>query len=178
MSAETQVRPASQASSAGSRVAQPAAQVRPDPAATQAKQTASTPRTVLAAAAVQAVEALGVLAASVLAGIDTASGRSYHLSSGIAITIIGACMATLLALVARGLRMGRRWSRTPAVLTQLFAGIVAIYLLQAGRYDWGVPFILLAVGGLAMILAPSSVRVLTPGKPDESRQNAKSNAMK
>jgi hypothetical protein len=133
---------------------------------------------VLAAAAVQAAEALGVLAASVLAGIDTATGRSYELASGIAITIIGAGMAVALGLVAYGLRSGRRWSRTPAVLTQLFVGIVAIYLLQAARYYWGIPFILLAVAGLALILAPPSIRVLTPGRPEQSNQGTKSNAMK
>jgi hypothetical protein len=133
---------------------------------------------VLAAAAIQAAMALGVLAASALAGIDTASGRSYQLASGIAITVIGVCMAVVLGLVAHGLRTGRQWSRTPAVLTQLFVGIVAVYLLQAGRYDWGVPFILLAVAGLAAILAPPSLRVLTPGRPEESHHNDKRNTAK
>jgi hypothetical protein len=141
--------------------------VRDQPAQDSApaqQQEGQPPGTVLAAAAVQGVEAIGVLAAAVLAGIDTGSGRSYHLASGIAITIIGVCTAGALGLVAHGLRTGRRWSRTPAVLTQLFVGIVAIYLLQAGRYDWGVPFSVLAVGGLATILAPPSVRLLTPGR--------------
>jgi hypothetical protein len=192
-SAQAQVRAASEVVSGGPRTLsadvrpapasagrQPraAAKTQTGPAAAQAEQLASAPRTVLAAAAVQAAEALGVLAASVLAGIDTASGRSYELASGVAITIIGAGMAVFLGLVANGLRMGRRWSRTPAVLTQLFVGIVAIYLLQAARYDWGVPFILLAVAGLAMILAPASIRVLTPGRPDESERGAKSKAAK
>jgi hypothetical protein len=133
---------------------------------------------VLIASGVQAAEALGVLAASVLAGIDVATGRSYELASGIAITVIGVGMAAFLALVAAGLRTGRRWSRTPAVLTQLFVGIVAIYLLQAARYDWGVPFILLAVVGFAMVLAPASLRVLTPGRPEKSQPKEKSNAAK
>jgi hypothetical protein len=136
------------------------------------------PRTVLIAAAVQAVEAVGVLAASVLAGIDTGSGRSYHLASGIAITIIGVCTAGALGLVAYGLRSGRRWSRTPAVLTQLFVGIVAVYLLQSGRFDWGVPFIVLAVAGLATILAPPSVRLLTPGKPEKAPKATTGNIAK
>jgi chromate transport protein ChrA len=139
---------------------------------------ARTPGTVLAAAAVQAAEALGVLIASAIAAVDTASGRSYHLSSGIAITIIGVCVAALLGLVALGLRRASRWSRTPAVLTQLFVAIVAIYLLQARRYDWGIPAILFAAGGFATLLAPASLRVLTPGRPDESQQRSKSNAGK
>jgi hypothetical protein len=126
------------------------------------------PRTVRALAAIQGVEALGVLAASILAAVDTGSGKSYQLGSGIAITLIGACTALLLGLVARGVLAGRRWSRTPALLTQLFTGIVAIYLLQAPRYEWGIPALLLALAGIAMVFAPASMQLLTPGRIDKA----------
>ncbi len=126
------------------------------------------PRSVLIAAAVEAVEAVGVLAASVLAGIATANGHSYQRASGIAITLIGIATALGLVLVARALRAGRRWSRTPAMLTQLFTGIVAIYLLQSGRLDWGIPAIVLAIAGLAALLTPASIAVLTPGRIGKS----------
>jgi hypothetical protein len=119
---------------------------------------------VLVAAIVQALEALGVLAASVLAGIATASGHSYQLASGVAITIIGIATAIGLALIARGVRSGRRWSRTPALLTQLFTGIVGFYLIESGRLDVGIPAILLAIGGVVALLTPASVDVLTPGR--------------
>jgi hypothetical protein len=119
---------------------------------------------VLAAAVIEAIEAVGVLLAAILAGIATAAGHSYQTGSGVAITLIGVGMALVLAIVARGLRRARRWSRTPAVLTQLFTGIVAVYLLQAGRLDWGVPGIVLAIGGVVTLLSPASVRLLTPGR--------------
>jgi hypothetical protein len=122
------------------------------------------PRSVLVAAIVEAVEAAGVLAASVLAAVATANGHSYQAASGIAITAIGIATAIALALVARAVRAGRRWSRTPAMLTQLFTGIVAIYLMQSGRLDLGVPAILLAIAGLAALLTPASIEVLTPGR--------------
>ena len=122
----------------------------------------------LGLAVIEAVQAVGVLLASILAGVDTASGKSYELASGIAITIIGLCTAAGLALVARGLRAGRRWTRTPAMLTQLFTGIVGIYLTQSGRYDWGIPALVLAVAGLALLLAPSSLRILTPGRAEKA----------
>jgi hypothetical protein len=125
------------------------------------------PRTVQVLAAIQAIEAVGVLVAAILAGLDTGSGKSYQLSSGIAITVIGVCVAALLGLVARGLLAGRRWTRTPALLTQLFAGLIAIYLLQAPRYDWGIPALLLAVAGFALLFAPPSMRLLTPGRADK-----------
>ena len=110
------------------------------------------------------IEAAGILAASLIAGVDALTGKSYHLASGIAITLIGVVTAVLLAYVARGVQSGRRWSRTPAMLTQLFTGIVAIYLIQAPRLDWGIPAAVLAVTGFGALLAPASLRVLTPGR--------------
>jgi len=108
------------------------------------------------------------LALSVLAGVETAKGHSYLVASGVAITLIGIATAIGLALVARGVRSGRRWSRTPALLTQLFTGIVAIYTIQSGRLDWGVPAILLAITGLVALLMPASIDVLTPGRVRKS----------
>jgi peptidoglycan/LPS O-acetylase OafA/YrhL len=123
---------------------------------------------VLAAAVIEAIEATGILLAAILAGIATAAGHSYQTASGIAITLIGVGMAVLLALVAHGLRRARRWSRTPAMLTQLFTGIVAVYLVQSGRLDWGVPGIVLAIGGAAALLSPASVKLLTPGRIEKN----------
>lgn len=130
------------------------------------------PPTLLGAAVVQAAEALGVLAAAVITATDTASGRSYQVSSGVALTIIGFATALALAAVAAGLARVRRWSRTPAFLTQLFFGIVAVYLLEAHRYDWGVPLILLAAAGFAVLLAPATLRVLV-GEPSSSSRRSR-----
>jgi len=118
------------------------------------------PPTLRAAAVVQAAEAALVLVATILAGVDAAAGRSYHVSSGIALTLIGLAAVAALALVAAGLARARRWSRTPALLTQLFTGIVSIYLIQAARYEWGVPGLVLAVAGFVTLLVPPSVRAL------------------
>ena len=135
------------------------------------------PATLRAAAVLQAVESAVVLAAAVLAGVDTAAGRSYQQGSGIALTVIGVASAAGLAMVASGLARVRRWSRTPALLTQLFFGIVGIYLLQAHRLEWGVPLLVLAAAGLAALLAPPSLRALTrqgqtrpeQAKPEQAR---------
>ncbi len=118
------------------------------------------PVTLIGAGVVQGAESLGVLVATVITGIDTASGRSYQASSGIALTLIGVGTAVALAAVAVGLARVRRWSRTPALLTQLFCGIVAIYLIQGSRYGWGVPLIALALLGFALLLVPASFRAL------------------
>jgi hypothetical protein len=119
------------------------------------------PLSVALAAAVEAVQSAGVLAAAVLAGISAAEGKSYQNSSGVALTAIGVGTAVLLALVAVGLLRVRRWSRTPALLTQLFTGIIGIYLVQGERYWLGGSAIALALAGFALLLVPPSLRALT-----------------
>src|ERR1051326_934304 len=106
------------------------------------------PLTVRLAGAAQAGEAVLLLAATVLAAVDTAAGKSYHAASGIALTVIGLVTVGLLLLIALGLARARPWTRTPALMTQLFTGIVGIYLVQGSRLDWGIPALALAPGGL------------------------------
>jgi hypothetical protein len=47
------------------------------------------------------------------------------------------------------------------VLTQVLTGVIAVYLLQAHRFDWGIPALLLAIAGLAGLVAPASFRALS-----------------
>ncbi len=112
------------------------------------------------AAFVQAVQAAAILLAAVLAAVAAIEGKAYQTSSGIAISLIGAGTAVALGLVAVGLARARRWSRTPALLTQFFTGIVGIYLVQGARYSWGVPALVLAVSGLVLLFVPPSMRAL------------------
>ena len=96
----------------------------------------------------------------------TAAGHSSQASSGIAMTLLVFIVVAGLAWIASGLARLRPWSRTPAVLTQVLAGVIGVYLLQAHRFDWGVPALLLALAGLAGLLAPPSLRALNrPGAP-------------
>jgi hypothetical protein len=127
------------------------------------------PSSLLGAAGAQAAEAVIVLVASVLSGVDTATGKSYQTGSGVALTIIGVATAGVLAWIAVGLARARRWTRTPALLTQLFVGIVGIYLVQGHRYAWGVPCLVLAVGGFVALLVPPSLRALG-GRPASPSQ--------
>ncbi len=123
------------------------------------------PPTVRVAAAVQAAEAAMVCAASALSAVDAAAGQSYQAASGVALTVIGFGTAVMLGFVAAGLARARRWSRTPALLTQLFTGIVGIYLVQGHRYDWGVLAVALAAAGFVTLLVPPSLRALASGRP-------------
>ena len=118
------------------------------------------PVVLFGAAAAQAAEAAGVLIASVLSATDTAAGKSYQLSSGIALTVIGFVTAGCLAVVAVGLARARPWSRTPALLSQLFTLIAGIILLQGNRVEWGAPAVVLAVAAFVALLLPVSLNAL------------------
>jgi hypothetical protein len=113
------------------------------------------------AAVVQAVEAAGLCLAAALAAADIAAGRAYQRSSGIALVVLEFIVAAGLAALASGLARSRPWSRTPAVMTQLLTGVIGIFLLQAGRYEWGVPALVLALAGLAGLFTPSSLKALS-----------------
>jgi hypothetical protein len=112
------------------------------------------------AAAAQLTEAAGMCMAATFAAVSTAAGRSYQLASGIALTLIAFGAAAALAAIAAGMAKAKPWSRTPAVMTQLFVGGAGIYLLDGHRPEWGVPALLLAVVCLAGLLTPASLRAL------------------
>ena len=112
------------------------------------------------AAAVLAAEAVGLCVAVVLNAIDSASGNSWTTSNAIAFIAMEIIVAIGVAWLASGIARLRPWSRTPALMTQLLTAAVAIWLLEAHRYAWGVPALLLAIAGFAGLLAPSSLRAL------------------
>ena len=118
------------------------------------------PAALLVAAAAQAIEAAGLCVAGVFAAISTADGRSHQAAAGIALTLLAFAAAAGLAAIAAGLARARPWSRTPAVMTQLFVVIGGITLLDGNRPEWGVPALLLAVACVVGLLTPASLRAL------------------
>jgi len=109
----------------------------------------------------QAVEAAGLCVAIILNVIDSASGNDWTSSNAIAFIVLELIVAIGVAAVAAGLARVRPWSRTPAMLTQLFTVMIAIWLLEAHRLAWGIPALLLAIAGFAGLFAPASLRALT-----------------
>jgi uncharacterized membrane protein (UPF0136 family) len=130
--------------------------------ATPAAPTAPTapPRELRVAAAVQAVEAAGLLVAAGLAAVATADGKSYERSSGIALTLITVATAALFAAFAAGLAKARPWTRTPVVMFQLAIGAWGIFLLTGRHYEWGVPMLVLAAAILSCVFTPRALRAL------------------
>ena len=123
--------------------------------------TVSRPATLRLAAGVQAAEAACLAVAGVLAAVDAAAGRSSRASNGVALTLFVFIVVAGLAWIAAGIARVQPWSRTPAVMTQVLTGIIAVILLQAHRFDWGIPALLLAIAGLAGLLAPASLHALS-----------------
>jgi hypothetical protein len=112
------------------------------------------------AAGAQALEAAGLFVVVALNLSDLAGGQTYQKSNAIAIIGIEFIVAVGMAAVAAGIVRVRPWSRTPAVMTQVFAIIIGIVLIQAHRFGWGFPALVFAVAGLAGLFAPASFRAL------------------
>jgi hypothetical protein len=121
----------------------------------------------LVAAAALAAEAAGLCVAVVLNAIDSASGRAWTASNAIAFIVVEVIVAIGVAWIASGIVRVRPWSRTPAAMTQVFTAMIAIWLLEAHRYAWGLPALLLAVAGLAGLFAPASLRALNRPPGDD-----------
>ncbi|MBV9093720.1 MAG: hypothetical protein JO132_07570, partial [Streptosporangiaceae bacterium] len=121
---------------------------------------ASRPAALRLAAAAVAAEAAGMCVAGAFAAVATADRQSYQLASGVALTLIAFVAAAGLVAIAAGLARARPWSRTPALMAQLFVIIAGITLLDGHRFAWGVPALVAAGACVAGIFTPSSVRAL------------------
>jgi hypothetical protein len=123
------------------------------------------------AVAALGLETVGLLAVAAVNLSDLAGGQTYQASNGVAIIVIEVIVAIGVAAVAAGIVRLRPWSRTPAVMTQVFTFIIGIVLIQAHRLGWGLPALVFAVAGLVGLFAPTSLaklnRQLPPG--DNSR---------
>jgi len=163
--------PAARSQPAKAKPAKPPA-ARSQPAETQPAETqpaepvAAPPRALRVAAVLEAAEAVGMLVAAGFAAVATAAGKSYEISSGIALTLIAVATAALFAAFAVGLARSRPWTRTPVVMFQLAIGFWGVFLLTGHRYAWGVPMLLLVAGILAAVFTPAALRALNrPPRP-------------
>lgn len=112
------------------------------------------------AAAAQGLEAAGLLAVAAVNLSDLPGGQTDQRSNAIAFIGLEVIVAIGVAAIAAGIIRERAWSRTPAVMTQVFAFILGIVLIQAHRFGWGLPALVFAVAGLAGLFAPTSLRKL------------------
>ncbi|MEW9532023.1 hypothetical protein [Microbispora sp. NPDC049125] len=121
---------------------------------------AGRPATLTVAAAVVAVEGLLAVALGGYAVVQTMVDQAADLVTALAEAGFAVLAGAALLWVAWGLWRVLRWSRGPAVVTQIFAIPVAITLIQAGQYGYGVPVVAAAAVALVALLAPPSTKAL------------------
>ena len=63
----------------------------------------------------------------------------------ISVTAFAFAGSAALGALARGIRDGKRWANSPAILANLIALGVAKYQFEAGLYWLAIPIVLLAV---------------------------------
>jgi predicted transporter len=117
------------------------------------------PLTIVVAAALLALEGLAGLAYAVL---EVGQIRMSRAELGVGVAILMAGFGLLLLLVARGVFLGRRWSRGPAVATQLILLPIA-WSFKDGSTTWvSVVLAALAIAVLVGVLHPRSTAVFVP----------------
>ncbi|URN15058.1 MULTISPECIES: hypothetical protein [Streptomyces] len=122
----------------------------------------SRPPRVTAAAAVTGLEALALVAGGVYVLVNTLTGTpdgvTQALTGGATLIVLG--LIPLLA--ARGLLLCRRWSRGPAIVTQILALPVAYTLLtgEGAAVPAGIALAVAAVAALVLLVHPATTRAL------------------
>jgi hypothetical protein len=72
------------------------------------------------------------------------------------VTVYFGVYAMAFAGIAWALARRRSWARGPAIVLQLLLAAIGYYMIQGGVALVGVPVLLLAVIGAALLLAPAS----------------------
>ncbi|MCF3125182.1 MULTISPECIES: hypothetical protein [Streptomyces] len=129
----------------------------PEPAATGPR-----PGRLTAAAALAALEGLALLAGGVymlVMGLAGSPDDPRQAETG-GVTLI--VLALLPLLAARGLMKMRRWSRGPAIITQIMALPVAWQLLQAdsAAIPAGIVLAVVALTALVLLVNPATTEAL------------------
>jgi hypothetical protein len=123
------------------------------------------PPTIVVAAVLLGVEALIALA---YAALELGQIQMSRPVAGVGVTIFMALFGLVLLLVARGVFFGRRWSRGPAVATQLILLPLALSFI-GGRTTWvAVALAALTIAVLVGVLHPRSTAVFVHAAEDKS----------
>ena len=122
----------------------------------------SRPAPLLMAAALIGLEALAAL---VFGGIALTQIRISRAVVGVGLALWMLGYGVLLLAIARGVFRGRRWSRAPAIATQLILLPIA-FSFRAAPTTWLAGAIaVVAVGALVGVLHPRSTEVFVPPTP-------------
>lgn len=118
------------------------------------------PSTLSAAAAIEVFEGVIVLAAGCYAGIQAIFGSPHDVASALVLCLMALAAGGGMAFAGWGLWHVSRWGRAPALLTQFFALIAAVSLIQSHQPVLGAVLAVVAVVGAAALLSPPTTRAL------------------
>ena len=124
------------------------------------------PLTIVVAAVLLALEALIALG---YAALEIGQIQITRAAVGVGVTILMACFGLCLLVVARSVFRGRRWSRGPAVATQLILLPLALSFAGGGTTWVSVVLAVLAVTVLVGVLHPRSTAVFVPPAADKTQ---------
>ncbi|WP_411101951.1 hypothetical protein [Streptomyces sp. cmx-4-9] len=140
----------------------------PKAPAPEAARAVALPRRLTAAAVVTALQGLALAGLGVHVLVEGLTGDpdSVRQAETGGITLLA--LAALPLVAARGLRLGRRWSRGPALITQLMALPVAWTLFRSGgaMTAAAVALALSAVAVGALLVNPTATEALGIGPAD------------
>ena len=128
---------------------------------TRARRFGQRPLTILVASALLMLEGLVGLG---YAAFEVEQARA---AMGVGVAILMAGFGLVLLLVARGVFLGRRWSRGPAVVTQLILIPIA-WSFKGGETTWvSAVLAVMAITILVGLLHPRSTAIFV-GSSDDS----------
>jgi len=125
------------------------------------------PLTIVVAAVLLALEGLVGLG---YAALEVGQIRMSRAEVGVGVAVLMAAFGLLLLVVARGVFLGKRWSRGPAVATQLILLPIA-WSFKGGSTTWvSVALGALAIAVLVGVLHPRSTAVFVPPAADRGQR--------
>ena len=116
--------------------------------------------TLTVAAAIMGLEGVTALLLGGYVGVETVIGKPADLISSIFVAGFGILIGAVLLRVAWGMIQVDEWTRSPGVLTQIFALPVGVTLIQSDQQAIGIPLIAVAVIGLVALLSPPTTQAL------------------
>lgn len=102
--------------------------------------------------------------------LHTLLGNATDATYALPLAVFALGGGAVLGYVAWGLFNLREWARTPIVLTQIFALVVAYYLWTSEQHGLSIALGAFAVGALALVLAPATTATLFPAEGASPRR--------
>jgi hypothetical protein len=119
------------------------------------------PWSLLAATAVVALEGLVAIGLGIYVAVETMTSTPDNLVTAIAVSGFALLIGAGLGWVAYGgLLRAERWGRSPSVLAQIFLLPVGVTIIESDQPLIGIPLIVVALAGLAALLAPPTTHAL------------------